>query len=279
MKKFYQIILMLVFFISAYSQERIKPERIEFLIDNPVKLSKADGWCINDNGEWTKNSNILSKRYENLNKGYPSDYNFEYLYFNKFNYNNIMFYCLIYKKIKTLYLYSAIKEDPFLTNQIHFLIFRHEHYLSMIDFVNSKTQGLIFLKPIALGYCSALISDYISENQVKYEITNKIKSYFDIISTVENKALNTWERDRKTRKLYKSYDNYLQRSIEKSDSYYNNNNLFAINNTIINGIDVIRFLLPFKDMYYSSEEDMIKNIFTKKYFEVPRNEFVNVIIN
>ena len=279
MKSLYPLILILVFIESAYSQERIKPERIEFLIENPVKLTKADGWCINNDGEWTKNTNILSKRHESLNKGYPPDYNFEYLYFNKFNYNNITFYCLVFKKIKTLYLYSSIKEDPFLTNEIHFFIFRPEYYQSMIDFVNSKTQGLIFLKPVALGYCSALTSEYISENQVKFKITNKIESYFDFLSTVESKASNTWERDKKTRKLYKSFDNYLQKSIEKSDSYYNQNNQFAINNAIVNGQEVIRFLLPFNNMYYSDEDAFIKNIFTKKYFEVPRSEFMDLIIN
>jgi hypothetical protein len=276
MKKSNLLILMILFFISVYSQERTSAERIEFLIDNPIKLTRADGWRINDEGDWTKNQNIMSGNYEDIWNSLPTNFNFKEFYFNKFEYKNNLYYCLILEKFQTRYEYPSIREDPFLTNEIHYFIFRPEHYLSFVEFINNKQQGIKLIKPIAEGECSSLTSE-LTDKYVRFEMTKKLEFYFDLLKYAISSSQFVWENDRKTRKLYKTYDDYLKSRIEEHDTLKNDNRAFAIN-YLINGKEVFRFLLPFYNMSFT-DENRVKNLFTNTYFEVPRNEFINILVD
>jgi hypothetical protein len=277
MKKLYPLILILVFFVSAYSQERIKPERIEFLIDNPNKLTRADGWRVNNEGDWTKNQNIISGEHEDIWNSLPTRFNFKEFYFNKFEYGNCIYYCLIVDKFQTRYKYPAIAADPFLTDEIQYYIFREEHYLSLLDFINNKEKGIKFIKPIAVGECNSYFSD-LTDKYIRFEMTKKLQFYYDLLKIIEKSTSNIWESSRKIRRLYKTYDNYLKNRIEEHDTSSNNNPAFAINYQVFNDKEIIRFLLPFDSTFIDDLEDA-KDDFANRYFEVPQNKFVKILIN
>ena len=276
MKRFYLLSIIVVIFFPIYSQERESAERIEFIIESPPKMAKADGWRLNSEGDWNKNQNIMSGRNEDIWNSIPSNFNFKEFYFNKFEYRNNIYYCLIIEKFQRRFKYPSIKIDPFKTDEVHFFIYKSNTYLSLVNFFNNKTQGIKFIQPIAQGECSSY-GYTLSDKYIRLTMKKKLEFYYELLEIVKNGSLRIWEDSRKIRKSYKTYDKYLDSRIEENDSRESDKYSFALNYQIINDNEIIRFLLPYYNMSYSNEEK-VKKLFTNTYFEVFRSEFANILI-
>ncbi|MBU3013783.1 hypothetical protein KO488_03375 [Poseidonibacter lekithochrous] len=175
-------IIMCSFLYSA--SDRSNDKQLSFLEISP-SITKARGWSKNQSlGKWISNENVISDRKIDLYSRNMISQNFNYIKMSSIEYDEKVYYVLLFKKDAGAYEYPTIHVNWITFKETHYFIFNEEQLSYLKEYISKPRKESYSITINKCGYISSRFKSLGGEHA--YNTTVLLSNINNTINNVKN---------------------------------------------------------------------------------------------